>query len=148
MERDWPGNPVGPYRRERYILGPRDLEEMLEDYTPRSKRGRLVRKKLPIANAYEETKKDAEAASGIWAAQSAFTDAQRAMEECIKAVMAIEPRSMAGVVIQAKAMLVYAATAGGGSSGGNGLSWVSLVHGNTLAKTIVALAGAGPLSMA
>ena len=103
-------------------------------YRPRSKRGRRVRRKLPIARAYEETKKAAEEASGVWAAQRAYCEAKSALEQAMKAGQDLRPRTMAGVGAKARAMPAYATTVGG-----NGFSWVSMVYDNGLTADVVGL---------
>ena len=134
-EQDWAGDYVAPEPQSRYIMRLCDLEELHDLYRPRSKRGRRVRRKLPIARAYEETKKAAEEASGVWAAQRAYCEAKSALEQAMKAGQDLRPRTMAGVGAKARAMLAYATTVGG-----NGFSWVSMVYGDALAADVVRLA--------
>ena len=66
-----------PSSRSRDILRLRELEELLAEYRPRSKRARILRRKMAVAKAYEQARKNAEAASGLWAAHNAPTARRR-----------------------------------------------------------------------
>ena len=138
-ERDWLGAGVYPVSERRHIFSLNELESLLDDYAPRSKRARIVRRKIEVARAYEETKEPAEEASGVWAAQKAFRDAQSALEDAMRALEKLTPRTMDGVVVKAGAMLAYAKT----SPETYGRTWVSLIYGNDLAADVVRLTGAG-----
>jgi hypothetical protein len=73
----------------------------------------------------------------VWAAQKAFRDAQSALDDAMRALEKLTPRTMAGVVVKARAMLAYAKT----SPETYGRTWGSLVYGNDLAADVVRLTG-------
>src|SRR4051812_30962436 len=84
------------------------------DYGPRTKVGRLVRRKLPVADAYERGMQEARERSGVEAAKGERREAGFRVELAAREIGKAEALTMAGVVLKARALVASASTDGEG----------------------------------
>ena len=99
-----PGFPAG----RRYILTLSSLKIDAQDYAPRTRIGREVRRRIPIAEEYEAAVQRAKDASRIEAAAEARRLAGDDLEDLAQAIGEVRALTADGVVIKARAMAACA----------------------------------------
>jgi hypothetical protein len=106
-EKDIEGNRVylEPTAPSRNILTCECLESWAEDYGPRSKFGRLIRKKLEVARDYEQRVAEAAAQTGIKEAIDARRQAIKRIDILVRKISEINAASEQGILIKARAIL-------------------------------------------
>ncbi|MDR4307681.1 hypothetical protein IHQ68_13745 [Chelatococcus sambhunathii] len=107
----------------------------VQDYGPRTKTGREARRRLPIAQAYEDAMDHARETSGYNAAESARFRAALALMSLAIEVFDMPAETMADVGIKARAFLA------GGHSDECAPHIISVRHGLALAEDVARLTG-------
>jgi hypothetical protein len=102
------GFPLGP----RQILSSERAREAIAGnrlyFSRRTRRGKQIAKQIEIAERYEAERVAAIERSGLLAAIDDLIEAAFELEDLAYEASAIEPRTMAGVLIQARALSAYA----------------------------------------
>ncbi len=111
------------------------LEIEARENGPRTKLGREIRRRLPIARSYEAAMDQAREASGYNEAEKARYWAALALMRLASEAFAIEAQSMADVGIKARAFLA------GGYSDRDAPLQLAARHGQALALDVARLAG-------
>jgi hypothetical protein len=106
-EEDIEGNRVylEPTATSRSILTYGRLESWAEDYGPRTKLGRLIRKKLEVVRDYEQRVAEAADQTGIKEAIDARQQAIRRIDILVGKISEINASSEQGILIKARAIL-------------------------------------------
>jgi hypothetical protein len=89
----------------RNILTCRHLESWAKDYSPRTKFGRAIRKKLEIARDYEQRVAEAASQTGIKEAIDARQQAIKRIDILVRKISEINASSEHGILIKARAIL-------------------------------------------
>jgi len=107
-EEDIEGNRVylEPKAPPRIILTSKHLAADADDYGPRTKFGRLVRKKLAIARDYDRRVAEAADRTGIKEAIDARRQAIRDIDIIVGKIAGINASSLQGILIKARAILM------------------------------------------
>jgi hypothetical protein len=103
-EKDIEGN-LKPTAASRNILTSGCLEGWAEDYGPRTKFGRLIRKKLEVVRDYEQRVAEAAAQTGIKEAIDACQQAIKRIDILVGKISEINACSEDGILVKARAIL-------------------------------------------
>jgi hypothetical protein len=138
-----PPEPDGIHRRPpRQIIQSALVEKSFADTSPRSKLGKQIRKRIETARKYEAERKAAIERSDIKAAKDGMYFAAADVEDLAWKVREVEPVTMIGVLIQARALVahseaeLHAHTFGERRSG--------MVLGRELATAVLRIGGMSP----
>jgi hypothetical protein len=139
-EVDWDHEPIRDQEGgRRFVLSVSGLELDAIDYGPRTKRGKLARAKLKIAREYEAAKERAEEATDIRAVHEALSAVEKSLNKIAGPIMKTPARTLAGLEIKARLLLLYATKP---EADGLGFSWLWFKYPNQIAKESVALSAA------
>lgn len=138
-ERDWDNELIySDYAlgRCRKVLDADSLRFDLADYGPRTKLGKLIRRKLKVAEAHEKATAAAETSSGIRDAHRRLDEAEQALDALSVAIMTAPVSSLAGLAVKGRALMDHGQHLGTSE----GKSWLTFVHAETIARDAVAVA--------
>jgi hypothetical protein len=131
-EKDIEDNSVyfDPKAPSRIILTLKHLANWAEDYSPRTKFGRLIREKLEVARDYEQRVAEAAVQTGIKEAIDARQQAIKRIDVLLGKISEINASSEEGILIKARAILAR------GKIGYCNKIWVTVVCGPGIAGDI------------
>ena len=109
LERDYDGKLVGESGRWRNVAEVWGLEGLVARTDGRTRVGRLARKRLHIATAYQAQKDALEVSTGLKQADHALQKVSWTLREAVTPIMQAEARTMGGIALKARAMIALAA---------------------------------------
>ena len=109
LERDYDGKLLGESGHWINVASIWNLEDLVGTNDGRSRVGRLARKRLRIAKAYQAHKEALELSTGLGQADTELQRVSWTLREVVTPIMEAEARTMTDIALKARAMIAVAA---------------------------------------